>query len=456
MGKSKSDQDDDLNKDLSVEQNQEKMPLPSPSTVAKAVAIDTLSNESRLLESPVVKQVISIIAGYGLIVGAFKSFKAFRKSFRELRQEFKNKEPAKTYQARVMEKVWKCVRDIASFTGYVASILSLIAAVANPFGLAIAGGTLTIITAVGLGAAFVSVLAEKLAEKKIVSTRSFLNELKEAVDQSDFKDHPHAKRFRKIHDKFIKIHDFHDKLRGISKEYREHGHENPALFLIEKAHENERLILKAAHLIGGDDYEHIATSTLKTLDSLKNDPNPMYRDISIDSHRIADDPQGLLVKVPRIKDLALRATDVALEHLSTPKAERADHIRRFKDHHGNVQIRMNADPSDEALCLMMAAVAQGLGPLKMKPCGDVKRVLRVLEAAKLADVELIIHTSDVEHIQAAEPKLKNYFDALLRVSAKQFQCYVEKEVKKKGVRALGEIPEQITSKWKSSPRYTQK
>jgi len=98
-------------------QNQEKMPLPSASTVAKAVAIDTLSNESRLLESPVVKQVISIIAGYGLIVGAFKSFKAFRKSFRELRQEFKNKEPAKTYQARVMEKVWKCVRDIASFTG---------------------------------------------------------------------------------------------------------------------------------------------------------------------------------------------------------------------------------------------------------------------------------------------------------------------------------------------------
>ena len=161
---------DDLEKDPSIEQNtdhQEKMPLPSASTVAKAVAIDTLSNESNILESPVVRQVISIIAGYGLIVGAFKSFKAFRKSFRELRQEFKNKKPAKTYQARVMEKVWKCVKDIASFTGYVASILSLIAAVANPFGLAIAGSTLTIITAVGLGAAFVSVLAEKVSSPNL-------------------------------------------------------------------------------------------------------------------------------------------------------------------------------------------------------------------------------------------------------------------------------------------------
>lgn len=457
--KSRSDkQDDNLDEDLPASPHANNHPshtsnsnLPSSSTIAKAVAIDTLSNESHILESPIVKQVISIIAGYGLVLGVFKSFKAFRKSFRELRQALKTKNPPETYKARVMEKVWKCVRDIASFTGYAASIISLVAAVSNPFGLAIAGATLTIITAVGLGAAFVSILAEKLAEKKIASTREFLNEIKEAVDQSDFKDHPHAKRFRKIHDKLLRI---HDKARGISQEYRKHGHKNPALFLINKAHEHEGLCLKAAHDIGGDHYEHIAASTLKTLASLKNDPNPMYHGIKVARKMMANDPQGLLIKIPKIQEAALRATDAALEHLSTPKP--SDHIRRFKDHHGNVQIRMNADPSDEALCLMMAAVAQGLGPLKMKPGGDVTRVLRVLEAAKLADVKLSIDPKDHALFEEAAPEMQAYFHALLQVSATQFQNYVEKEVKKQGVRVLGEIPEHIPSNWKSSPQYTKK
>ncbi len=426
--------------------------LLTPSTVASAVAVHTL-NENHTAETPLLKQIISIIAVYGLFLGAFKSFKAFRKSFRELRQEFKKKEPAATYKARVMGKVWECVKHAASFTAYVASILSLVAAVANPWGLTIAGGTLTIISTVGLGAAFVSMLAEKLADKKIATTRAFLNEVKAAVDQSDFKDHPHAKTFGKVHDKLIKLQDIHDKVRGISKAYREHGHENPALFLIKKAHENERLFLKAANRIGGDDYEHIAASTLKTLKSLQSDPNPMYRGIEVAREMIANDPQGLFIKIPRIQKAALRATDAALEH---PTPEPADHIRRFKDHHGNVQIRMNTDPSDEALCLMMAAVAKGLGPLEMKPGGNIERILKVLEAAKLADVALNIDPKDYARIQAAEPKFKNYFDALLQVSAKQFQNYMEKEVKKQGVRALGEIPEEIPRNWKSSPSYTKK
>lgn len=429
--------------------------IPSSSTIAKAVAIDTLSNESNILESPIVKQIISIAAGYGLFFGAFKSFKAFRKSFRELRHEWKTKNPeesAENRKQRVMEKVWECVKHAASFTGYVASILSLVAAISNPFGLAIAGSTVTIITAVGLGAAFVAVLAEKLAEKKIASIRAFLSTVKEVVDQSDFKDHSHAKRFRKIHDKLEKVQNIYDKVRGISQAYRDHGHENPALFLIKKVHEHEGLLLKATHPIGGEYYEHIATSTLKTLESLKNDPNPIYRGISFDRKMMAEDQQELLIKVPRIKKAAHHATDTVLEHPSTPTTEPADHIRCFKDHHDHIQIHTNADPSDETLCLMMAAVAPQLGPLKMKPGGDIERILRVLEAAKLADVELIIHPDDRARIQAAEPPLKDYFDALLRVSTRKFQAYVEKEVKAHGKRALGQIPDSIPSHWKNNPK----
>ncbi len=433
--------------------------LISSSTIAKAVAIDALSNDSTILESPIVKQIISIAAGYGLFLGAFKSFKAFRQSFSELRHAWKTKDPeesAENHKQRVMGKVWECVKHAASFTGYVASILSLVAAISNPFGLAIAGSTVTIITAVGLGAAFVSVLAEKLAEKKITSIKTFLSTVKEAVDQSDFKDHPHAKRFRKIHDKLAKAQDIYDKARGISQEYRKHGHENPALFLIKKVHEHEGLLLKATHAIGGEYYEHIATSTLKTLESLKNDPNPIYQGISFDQKMMADNQPELLITVPRIKKAAQHAMDTVLEHPSTPTTKPADHIRCFKDHHDHIQIHTNTDPSDETLCLMMAAVAPQLGPLKMKPGGDIKRILRVVEAAKLADVELVIHPNDRARIQAAEPEFKDYFDALLRASTKQFQTYVEKEVKKQGVRALGEIPKQIPSQWKSSPQYTKK
>ncbi len=401
-----------------------------------------------------IKKIISIVAGYGLVLGAIKSFKAFIKTFRAFIKEFKTKEPAKTYKPRVMGKAWECLKHIASFTGYTASLLSIIVAVANPFGLVISAGLLTILTAVGLGSALVAAITEKLADKKIISTRALLNEIKEAIDQSEFKDHPHAKKFRKIHNKLIKIHDVHDKMRGISKEYRKHGHKNPALFLMNKTHEHQALLLTAAHHIGGDHYEHIAASTLKTLESLKNDPNPMYCGIEIARQVIANDPQGLWVKIPRIQAAALRATDATVEHLTAPGP--ADHIQRFKDHHGNVQIRMNAAPSDEALCLMMAAVAQGLGPLKMKPGGDVQRVLRVLEAAKLADVKLSIDPTDLALFEEAQPEIKAYFHALLQVSATQFQRYVEKEIKKQGTRALGEIPEHIPSNWRKSPQHTKK
>ncbi len=379
-------------------------------------------NKDTSLESSTFKSIFGVIALYGLGVGAVKSFRDFRKAFGELRQELKKKEPEATYKQRVITKIWPCVKHAAAFVAYTASMLGIAIGLIITFGpgLGISAGVITTISVVAISAASISTLAEKLADKKITSATAALAQMQEHMGESkgpSLSDHKYVKRIKELGTHFQAAREIHN-------EYHQHKGKK-ADFLMKKADEHRDVLLKATHHIAGPEYEKIAKSTLQSLDVLRE--NPLYQHITYSPEMIHKDPQGLLVKVAE------------------------DYIKRFKNHKG-VQIHMNANPSDEALRLAMATVAQGLGPLKMKPGKNIKSILKALEAAKLADpeVHLRIDSSDRKRIEEGPKETRDYFEALVEVNATKFKDYVAEHVDRK----LGQIPEEIPTDWKPSPRYT--
>ncbi len=417
MGKSRNTEVDDIDSDADADDDaDDDLDDDGPDTDA--------SEPKKKTGFSTFKQIMGTVlgSGYELVLGPFKSFKHLRKAFVELRQEFNQKNPEETKEARrkrIMAKVWTCVQHVAGCIACVAVIALAILMVGNPYGLAVAAGTLGIITGVAVGATIISLLAQKLAEKKASSATATLATMQE--HREILKGLTTPQRMREL-DTHLKT------AENLHQAYKE-GSRNPGSFLMQHATDPKYrgALLKTAHSIGGPQYEEIAASTLKTLDTLKEDSHGQA--ISYKQQTIHNDPKGLLVTVAE------------------------DHIQRFRDDQGNIQIRMNANSTDQALLLAMEVVAQKLGPLKMKPGRDITQIIKAVEAAKLATnpIDLSIDPIDIARINQQDPKIREYFHALLKVPAEKFKAHVAEQ----SSRSLGQIPDEIPSDWRRDLRPTQ-
>ena len=108
-------------------------------------------------------------------------------------------------------------------------------------------------------------------------------------------------------------------------------------------------------------------------------------------------------------------------------------------------MKMSQNPTDKALCVFMD-LHRGFSPLAMKPGREPIMILKVLEAAKLAGVDLRIDPQDRAAIEK-NPEFKAYFEALEKVSVSDFQNSIDKKIRAGQAHNLGDFLRAIPTTW---------
>lgn len=390
-----------------------------------------------------------------------------------LYKEFKQKEPAETYNLRVSRQALKCLKSAADVVFYLAAsaaaIAGLVGLFGNPFVLGVLAGAITVISYVTLGVLILSTVLQKVADNKITTIEAGLNEIENKLKTSRS---PHMQRLKNVVSGFKIASKMRESFLQDRKENPNHDAMN---FLMKKAIENQGVILKAAKEVGLEDYANMAEETIKTIEILKNSENPILQGIEhftgkdttevlqatlkeIAGDKLSNIIQetALLIKIPkkqRKEALSQKGKDLVSETVgASDLGKKFDQIVRYQTTDENVHVRLNANPSDEALMALME-LNKDLQPLKMNACGDSKTILRVMEAAKLMGIQVNFSESDIallkpNSVKNSKEELErlDYFKALQAVDTKTFQKYVSKHHD----HCLGEgIEQSILKKWQS-------
>ncbi len=101
------------------------------------------------------------------------------------------------------------------------------------------------------------------------------------------------------------------------------------------------------------------------------------------------------------------------------------------DDKNKVKISLTADPSDEAIYMMLDA-SKPFNSLTMNPCDHALVALKIFEAAKLRKMPITLAPADEDLINQ-DIRLKGYFKKIKGLSDEEF-------IKMKGGTPLGEIP----------------
>jgi hypothetical protein len=392
--------------------------------------------------SAIIAPALGILMAIYSLTLSVHHFTLLGKGLVALYKEFRKKEPADTYKLRLSKQAFECLHHAANVGFYLATLTAactgLVALFANPIVLGGLSAAITVIAYAATGLTVLSAGLQYLAEKKIPLIDTAKKTLEKRLKNSRLAQHQHGK---KVFSVMAGLHKTHE---GFQKDKAENPHHDPVLYLMQEANQHQGLLLKATRRFDAEDYIKIAQKNIEKIETLKSSGNPIYQDVQYKIGKEIGkcrDPYALLLSISTEKGSAKR-----------------DELSRYQLDHKTVRISLSENPSDKAFYLLMDS-SRDFAPLKMHGCGDMKMVIKVLEAAKLAGVTVHIHETDrqlFEEIKENDPKLYAYFYALKHVKAKEFQDFfkhrLEQEHKKGHAHHLGEILDEIPKKWKPKQR----
>lgn len=331
-----------------------------------------------------------------------------------------HKEPKDTYKWRVFKRVLLCGRYALSSAFYLCmSILAVAAVVAlftNPIGLAVLAGSMFTFALVAVGVSIGTLILTKLADRKIKEiTKKHLNQ----EDKKDFRVSPGYKNKDK--------HVLGETLDLANEESRRHSKkpiENQGIELMRKMSNHKKHIGASGKPLSLQEYERLSLVSIEELKQKKKH-DPIYQGVKCNVTKQKDqDRDVLVIHVPKESSSVMIANDK---------------IERYQNSKQEVEVTLTAHPSDRAIFILLDT-NKVFAPLEMEHCGDPIVVLKIFEAAKLTNVEVILDPRDrASLIDNKDPKLRTYFAAIEGWSSEEFQSY--SKIKSQG--KLGEIPDQL-------------
>jgi hypothetical protein len=346
-----------------------------------------------------------------------------------------HKEPKETHLLRVFRKLTACVKHASSVVFYICiSILAVAAVVAlftNPIGLGVLASAITTIALVTLGITIGATLCSKLAKRRIDHIeRTELASSK--LHRSERK--PMARSIVKPRTELLQS------LKSALQTDKKSAFKGGLYLMREIAASDSSFSMRAVKQILHEDYLTLNKASVDDL-KRKQKTQPIYKGITYrDHYQKGTDQEGLMVNVPKSE----------LRHASV---KNDDKMERYRNADKEVEISLSHHPSDRSIFIMLD-VNKALAPLTMEYCRDLTAVLKILEAAKLADIEIIVDAKNREQfINHVDPMIRQYFLALEHISAKEFASYMEARAKKDGITKLGEIPNALPEGWKKPQNH---
>jgi len=364
--------------------------------------------------------ILLTIYGVGM---SLNSLMLLGKSLRQAYKIIKNRrEDPVGYREKLRYTLLEALKNAADATFFLSSsilaAIGLVALFGNPIGLPVLAGAMATIAYVTLTVLVVSAILQK---------KSFLSmkKMKEAYfDYQESLGHKNTILYRNLR-KAISI---LDKRHG-NENYRKEAAQHPGLFIARQAKKhNYDLSWQTSHPIAHKSYQVLFKETVDTLEKFLKSKHPVYEGVSHEQKTLHGDPLGLEVKIP--VDASAGMTDT---------------FQRYTHKDGIVNMKMSQNPTDKALCVFMD-LHRGFSPLAMKPGREPIMVLKVLEAAKLAGVDLRIHPQDRAAIEK-NPECNAYFEALEKVSASDFQNSIDKKIRAGQAHHLGDFLRAIPTTW---------
>lgn len=384
----------------------------------------------------VIGSIAAFMTLYGFVRGFINIFSGFKSALEFFKERKKLAgESEETYRYRRTKKGMQCIKYFsdAVFCLGVSVVWGLgFAAVANPIGLKIVA-VLSIATAVATACFGVAQTVEMFTSHKIKQATDGLS----AFDRVHLMVHKHADTLENnLHAAKNKVPSFY---RSVQNDSAIHVDRVSALLLLRDAQSQlKKVFMKPLKKINDKQYFKFHQMSIKQLERLQK-KGSIYDDVSIKStsnhqpvlpERI-ESPALFVVEVPRTRDEE--------PGVYGPDYRKKDTLTRHRDGE-DVRMGLNADASDRALYLFFQ-LNRGFGTLTMDFCGKPALVLKVMEAAKLMNVEVALHTEDYEFFEKLDPdnEMKIHFNALKAMSIKEFQKLFKKKEKAGDSVVLGTV-----------------
>lgn len=388
-----------------------------------------------VLTGPVITVVAPIMIAIGAAGVGISNVISFFKSLVKLGKTIANKEKKESHGLRILQKSLRSFKLAASSLFYICvAILAVVAVVAlfsTPIGLPVLAAGMFIIAVITSAVYIVSSILEKITRWRIKKTESNLAKEKNLKrDKKDLREkETDSKHVTETHSNHLSL---NSTTSLISKDNNMvHG----GFHLMQEIAKHKTSILVRTNPIPLETYETLAENSVRELKQ-KIETNPLYKnsqykpdpDNKTDSH-------ALIVEV----------------HDSEPESDKHDKITRHRNHEQEVEIKLtidsrNHEPRDNAIFILLD-LNKEFEPLFMDHCGNPNLVLKIFEAAKLANMEITLDHQDREHlVNSDDPNIKAYFNAIESWSSAEFQAYTKERIQKEGAWKLGQIPKAIPQK----------
>lgn len=388
-----------------------------------------------VLTGPIITIVAPIIIAIGAAGVAISNVISFFKSLVNLGKTISNKENKESPGLRILQKSLSSFKLAASSLFYICvAILAVVAVVAlfsNPIGLpALAAGMFAI--AIVTSAVYIgSSILERITRWRIKKAESNLKKEKNLK--------PHKKSFQEKETAKKHITETPSNHLALNQTTSLTSKNNnivhSGFHLMQDIAKHKPSVLVRTNPTPQETYETLAENSLSELKQ-KIETHPLYKnseyrldpDNKTDSH-------ALIVEV----------------HDPETGSNRHDKITRHQNPEQEVEIKLTIDPrshepTDNTIFILLD-LNKEFSPLFMDHCGNPHLVLKIFEAAKLANIEITLDHQDREHlINNDDPNLKAYFNAIESWSTAEFQAYTKERIQKEGSWELGQIPEAVPHK----------
>ena len=373
----------------------------------------------------------AVLIAIGTTTIAASTLIAFGGSLVGLVKEFRTKEPKDTYKLRVAKAGLQSAKLALSSAFYISvtilAVLAVVALVSNPVTLPIlAAGMFTFALVTG-AVSLVSLLLTKLAsfhigkiEKQRRQTAS-QNKLENSVDNDLEKNNgPKAKQRQN---------------RDSELSYGSKKSTTGLQLLREIAKHKPNITAHSTVPLTQESYQAITQQSLEEL-KVKKKTSSVYEGIKVEPHHPhKNGAEALLIEIPHQYE----------------KNAHHDKLLRLQNDKNEVEITLTTDPrshdpSDNAIYILLD-LNKNFAPLVMEHCGNPQIVLKIFEAAKLANMELVLDIQDREQLAAnSDPTLRNYFNAIEGWTSEEFSLYIKQRAASDKEWKLGKIPRELPAK----------
>jgi hypothetical protein len=383
---------------------------------------------SAVASGPLIVPIAAFLTAIGSLSVSISNLMQLWGSIISLANEIKKrKDPKETYNWRVFKKATSYVKYATHSAFYLCvstlAVAAVVALFANPVGLAVLAASMFTMALVAVGVSVGTLILKKLANHRIKSiTKAHLEKgTDKKLHASPILGNKSKRTIERAATLGHRRHITHSSTASVM---------GPGFALMRKTLNDRKRICASGRSLSLQDYQQLSLIALKEL-AQKKKHDPIYQGVkySIEKQKDKEKDQEsdkLVIQVPK-----QNAEGAKLEKIY-------DKIERYRNKKKAVELQLTYHPSDKALFVLFD-MNRVLAPLKMERCSDPITMLRVFEAAKLMNVEVILDSKDRALLmESKNPKLSAYFTMIEHWSREAFQAYINSAAK--GQRKLGEIP----------------